>query len=48
MTSSAGYAAAIDTLSARAMVRCHRMTERRIAEILAGKRRPHDVEAVDL
>ncbi len=42
------YAGAIDVLSARAMVRCHRMTERRIAEILAGKRQPHDVEVVDL
>ena len=42
------YAAALDALRARAMVRCHRMTEKRISEIRAGKRQPHDVEVVDL
>ena len=42
------YAAALDVLSARSMVRCHRMTERRISEIRAGKRQPHDVEVVHL
>lgn len=34
----------LETLPARSMVRCHRLTEQRIAEILAGKRQPHDVE----
>jgi len=42
------YADVLDTLSARSMVRCHRLTEQRIAEILAGKRQPHDVEVMDL
>lgn len=42
------YAQALDVLSARAMVRCHRLTEKRVAEILAGKRLPHDVEVMDL
>ncbi|TSE32967.1 hypothetical protein LCC91_07905 [Tepidimonas taiwanensis] len=42
------YADALEALSARAMVRCHRLTEQRIAEILAGKRLPHDVEVMDL
>lgn len=38
------YAMVLETLPARSMVRCHRLTEQRIAEILAGKRQPHDVE----
>ena len=42
------YADVLDTLPARSMVRCHRLTEQRIAEILAGKRQPHDVEVMDL
>ena len=42
------YADAIEALSARAMVRCHRLTEQRIAEIRAGKRQPHDVEVMAL
>ncbi|MCX8016937.1 MAG: hypothetical protein N2690_03385 [Rhodocyclaceae bacterium] len=43
-----GYAQALEVLSARAMVRCHRLTEARIADILAGKRQPHDIEVMDL
>ena len=42
------YAMVLETLPARSMVRCHRLTEQRIAEILAGKRQPHDVEVIDL
>ena len=30
------------------MVRCHRLTEQRIADILAGRKLPHDVEVMDL
>ena len=42
------YSELIDVLPARTMVRCHRLTERRLHEILDGKKRPHDVEVVDL
>ena len=42
------YAMVLETLPARSMVRCHRLTEQRIAEILAGKRQPHDVEVMDI
>lgn len=42
------YAAAIAQMPARTMIRCHRLTEARIASILAGKRLPHDVEVMDL
>ena len=40
------YAALIAVLPQRTMIRCHRLTEQRIHEILAGKRRPYDVEIV--
>jgi hypothetical protein len=42
------YAELLDVLSARTMVRCHRLTEKRIQDMLDGKRRPHDVEICDL
>lgn len=42
------YSELLDALPARTMVRCHRMTEKRLHEILDGKKRPHDVEVVDL
>lgn len=42
------YADALAALPERTMVRAHRLTERRIAAILSGKRRPHDVEVVTL
>lgn len=42
------YAELIDVLPARTMVRCHRLTEKRIQDMLDGKRRPHDVEICDL
>lgn len=39
------YAALLDVLPARTMIRCHRLTERRIHELMEGKRRkPHDIE----
>lgn len=38
------YAALLDVLPARVMIRCHRLTEKRIHEMLDGKRKPHDVE----
>jgi len=42
------YAQALEALPHRTMVVCHRLTEKRLREILAGRRRPHDVEVVDL
>lgn len=42
------YADMIEVLSARTMIQCHRKTEKRIREILAGRRKAHDVEVVDL
>jgi hypothetical protein len=38
------YAQALDALPHRTMVRCHRFTEKRLREILAGHKRPHDIE----
>ena len=40
------YAEVIAVLSARTMIRAHRLTEKRIHDILAGRRKPHDVEIV--
>lgn len=42
------YAALLDVLPHRTVVRCHRLTEQRIREILQGKRRAHDVEVMQL
>lgn len=42
------YAAVIEQLPARTMIHCHRLTERRLRDILAGKKRPHDVEIVNI
>lgn len=42
------YSELIEVLPARVMVRCHRLTEQRIQNILDGKKRPHDVEICDL
>lgn len=42
------YTELLGSLPARTVIRAHRLTERRIAAILAGKRRPHDVEVMDL
>ena len=40
------YAAVIAVLPARTMIRCHRLTERRIREILQGKGLQHDVQVI--
>jgi hypothetical protein len=42
------YAELIEVLPARTMVRCHRLTEKRILNILQGKLRPHDMEITRL
>lgn len=40
------YTTVITALSERSMIRCHRLTERRIQDILRGRKQPHDVELV--
>jgi hypothetical protein len=42
------YATLLDQLPHRTVVRCHRLTEQRIRNILRGKAQPHDVEIIDL
>lgn len=42
------YADVLEVLPARTMVRCHRLTEKRIHDILQGRLRPHDVEVTRL
>lgn len=42
------YSELLKVLPARSIIRAHRLTERRIADVLAGKHLPHDVEIVDL
>lgn len=42
------YSDLLEVLPARTMINAHRETERRIHEILAGKKKPHDVEVMDL
>lgn len=42
------YASVIEQVSARTMIHCHRRTERQIREILMGKKRPHDIEIINL
>jgi hypothetical protein len=42
----ASYAELLDVLPARTMIRCHRLTEKRIHAILDGRKQPHDVEVV--
>lgn len=42
------YASMIEVLPARTMMTVHRDTERRIHEILTGKKKPHDVEMMDV
>lgn len=44
----ASYAEVLETLSARAMTECHRLTEIRILQINAGHKRPHDVQIVSV
>ena len=42
----ADYAMCLQSIPERTMVRCHRLTEKRVKEILGGKRLPHDVEVM--
>jgi uncharacterized protein YyaL (SSP411 family) len=42
------YASVIEQVSARTMIHCHRRTERQIRDILMGKKRPHDIEIINL
>ena len=42
------YAALVDALPERTLKRAHRLTEKRLADILAGHRQPHAVEVIDL
>jgi hypothetical protein len=42
----ASYSELLDMLPARVMYRCHRLTERRIHEILAGRKQAHDIEVM--
>jgi hypothetical protein len=42
------YAALLEVLPERVIVQCHRDTEIRIRAILAGKRKAHDVEIVEI
>lgn len=42
------YAELLEQLPHRTIVRCHRITEKRIREILRGKKKPHDIELVSL
>ena len=44
----ADYSDMLEALPARTMIKAHRDTERRLHEILSGKKRPHDVEICDL
>lgn len=42
------YASLIATLPARTTIRTHRLTERRVQDILRGKSQPHDIEIINL
>jgi hypothetical protein len=42
------YAEALGTLPARVLVRCHRLTEKRIRAIQRGQQQPHDIVVVAL
>jgi hypothetical protein len=42
------YATALAQLPARVMVRCHRLTEKRIAAIVRGQKKAHDLVVVAL
>ena len=42
------YAALLDVLPHRTVVRCHRITERRMRKVLAGIKESHDMEVIDL
>ena len=38
------YAMVLESLPARTMIHCHRVTEKRLHAILAGKPKPHDIQ----
>lgn len=40
------YAVVLESLPARTMVHCHRLTEQRLHSILNGHKKPHDIEVV--
>lgn len=42
------YAAVLEQVPARTMLMAHRATEKRIHDILRGRKEPHDVEVIDL
>lgn len=42
------YATILETLPERTLIKAHRLTEKRIREILRGKTQPHDIEIIDL
>lgn len=42
------YADLLEVLPHRVVVRCHRITERRMLKIMHGVRQPHDVEVIAL
>lgn len=42
------YAEVLAVLPARTVIACHRATEKRLKEIMSGRRMPHDVEIVSL
>ena len=42
------YAAALEQLPERTMITCHRDTETRIRDILAGRKQPHDIEVMEI
>lgn len=44
----ADYSDLLEALPARTMIKAHRETERRIHELLAGKKKSHDVIVMDL
>ena len=42
------YAALVEALPERTLKKAHRLTEKRLQDILAGRKHPHAVEVVDL
>lgn len=42
------YASVIEQVSERMLIQVHRNTEKRIREILIGRKQPHDVEVMDI
>lgn len=42
------YGTVLNAIPHRTLVKCHRKTEKRLRDILAGRAKPHDVEVMDL